>query len=110
MEMQELLRFSERVNQEILERNKNSTPTELVFARMVKVTEEVGELASEVLASQGDLRKEKLEKRDDESLGDEIADVLITTLMLAASLNVDVPGALARKIAKIEKRFYGNIR
>lgn len=110
MEMRELLEFTERVASELSERTPNSTSTERAFARMVKLTEEVGELADEVLASQGDQRKEKLEEKRAEGLGDEIADVLITTLILAASLEVNVPEALARKITKIETRFYGDIR
>ncbi len=110
MEMKELLEFVRRVSEQITKGNPESTETERVFARMVKLTEEVGELADEVLASQGDQRKEKLEGKNKESLGDEIADVLITTLVLASSLNIDVPKALARKIVKIETRLYDGIR
>lgn len=104
MEMKKLLEFVERVSEQLAKGNPGSTQTERVFARMVKLTEEVGELADEVLASQGDQRKEKLEGKNEESLGNEVADVLITTLVLAASLNVDVPKALVKKIAKIEAR------
>lgn len=110
MEMKELLEFVRRVSERLTKGNPESTEAERVFARMVKLTEEVGELADEVLVSQGDQRKEKLEGKNEESLGDEIADVLITTLVLAASLNVDVPKALARKIVKIETRLYDGIR
>ena len=103
MEMRELLEFTERVASELSKRTPNSTSTERVFARMVKLTEEVGELADEVLALHKVISGA-------EGLGDEIADVLITTLILAASLEVNVPEALARKITKIEARFYGDIR
>ncbi len=79
---------------------------ESVLARMVKLTEEVGELADEVLSSQGDQRTEKLAEKGDDALGNEVADVIITVLLLAAALKVDVPSALMKKIEKIRTRVY----
>ena len=40
-----------------------------------------------------------------ENLPDEFADVLITTLLLAQEMNVDIEKALEDKIKKIDKRY-----
>lgn len=106
MEMKELLEFVRRVSERLTKGNPESTEAERVFARMVKLTEEVGELADEVLASQSDQRREKLDRKEKDALPDEIADVIITTLMLARSLDVDVERALERKIDKIRERMF----
>lgn len=81
------------------------TKSEERRGRVCKLTEEVGELAGEVLAYEGKQRAEKLAARDKDALGDEVADVLICTLLLAESMGVDVDEALQRKIAKVDQRF-----
>lgn len=75
------------------------------LARMVKLTEEVGELADAVLASQGRQRKEKLDRHESENLADEFADVVIVAFLLAKTLGVDIPKALEQKMKKISKRY-----
>lgn len=75
-----------------------------VLARTVKLSEEVGELSGEILGSLHLQRKEKLDKFSPENVSKEIADVLITTLLLAQALDVDVPDALAQKIEVIRAR------
>jgi len=74
------------------------------FARMVKLSEEVGELASEVLAAEGDQRKSKLEDKKPEDLEDEFADVLITLFLLAKSYDIDMLAATERKVEKIRAK------
>lgn len=83
----------------------NQTRTEKLYARTIKLNEEVGELCEEILAHNGDQRKEKLENKSADGLAQELADVLITTLLIAESLTIDVNEALERKIAKINERF-----
>ncbi len=78
-----------------------------VLARMVKLSEETGELADAILSLQGDQRQEKLGHNAQLTISEEIADVLIVTMLLAVTLNVDVPKALETKIAKIRKRQEG---
>ncbi len=82
-----------------------STEKERVFARVAKLTEEVGELSGEVLASMGSQRKEKLKDYNRSNLSDEFADVIITTLLLAKIMEVDIEDALKSKIEKINNRF-----
>lgn len=78
------------------------TKREIILGRTVKISEELGELCDEVLASMGDQRVGKMDGRNVESLADEFADVVITTFLLAKSMDVDVMEALARKTEKIK--------
>ncbi|MBV9349593.1 MAG: MazG-like family protein, partial [Patescibacteria group bacterium] len=64
---------------------------ERVLARMVKLMEEVGELSDEVLGGLGHQRQIKLDNRKNDGLEEEVADVVITVLLLARSLGVNVP-------------------
>jgi NTP pyrophosphatase (non-canonical NTP hydrolase) len=85
-------------------KDTNQNERERIFARTIKLNEEVGELCSEVLASVGDQRKDKLNNHDEQSLKDEFADVLITTFLLAKVMNVDVMATLDHKIEKIKEK------
>ncbi len=82
----------------------DQTERERILSRTVKISEEFGELCDEVLASMGDQRKGKMEGRDLDALSDEFADVIITTFLLAKSMNIDIPNALERKIKKIKAK------
>ena len=77
------------------------TPRERTLSRTVKVSEEFGELCDEVLSSFGDQRKSKMAGKTKETLESEFADVVITVFMLAKSMDIDIPKALAEKIPKI---------
>lgn len=90
---------------EYLSRTSNGSKNQEMLARMVKLSEEVGELAGEVLAKDGDQRPEKLIDTVPENLGFKMADVIITTLLLAKSADVNIDEALRLKIAKINQRF-----
>ena len=72
--------------------------------RLAKLTEEVGEVSDELLKSFSYARKHKLEKEN--NLKNEIADVIIVTLLLAKNMNIDIDNALREKIKKIEARGY----
>jgi len=76
-----------------------------ILARTVKLTEELGELCDEVLSYNSLQRKEKLDNHDKNSLAEEFADVMITTLLLADVMNVDIEKALKDKIKKINNRY-----
>jgi NTP pyrophosphatase (non-canonical NTP hydrolase) len=107
MTFQELLEFIDIEDARLRDRyGKNfSTEKEVILAKAVKLSEEVGELSSEVLGYNGDQRKEKLDQQTADSLPNELADVVITTLLLAKSLHVDIQDALAKKIQKINSRY-----
>ena len=107
MEFKELLEFINLENRRLIEKfgKNSSTQQERILARTVKLTEELGELCNEILTFNGDQRKEKLDNSDKNNLPNEFADVIITTLLLAKSMNVDVKEALIKKIEKINKRY-----
>ena len=106
MELKELLDFIRDQDEKIKNKpvNASATRKERVLGRTVKVTEELGELCDAILAADGDQRKEKLEKSSKENLEGEFADVIITTLLLAHSLGVDIEEALSKKVEMINKR------
>lgn len=105
MEIKELLQFIDLENKRLKIRYPNLKERERVLVQTVKIAEELGELCNEVLASGGDQRKEKLVNHDRHTLQDEFADVVITTLLLAKLLDVDIQKALTDKIEKINKRY-----
>ncbi|MFA6422795.1 MAG: MazG nucleotide pyrophosphohydrolase domain-containing protein, partial [Candidatus Buchananbacteria bacterium] len=78
----------------------------LVMQRMCKLAEETGELSSEVLKSINIQRKEKLIDNNVEKLADECADVIITTLLLAEVMGIDVGKAINEGIEKRKSRNY----
>ena len=106
MELKELLKFVE-IEDERLKKyyGDYSDQEKRILARTVKLTEELGELCNEVLAHNSLQRKQKLDNHDKENLLEEFADVIITTLLLAKALNVDIKKALEKKIEKINKRY-----
>ncbi len=76
-----------------------------ILARTVKLTEELGELCDAVLSYNSMQRKDKLDNYDESNLAEEFADVVITTLLLAEVMGVDIEKALKHKIEKINKRY-----
>lgn len=105
MELQDLLTFIEKQKDVVRKHYNNITDQEkFILAASVKLSEELGELSQEILGSLSLLRKEKLEKHNQETLENEFADVLITTLILAKSMNIDIKKALENKIDKISER------
>jgi len=85
-------------------KNASQTERERVLSRTVKISEEFGELCDEVLASIGHQRSGKMDGRSAESLAGEFADVVITTFLLAKSMDVNVMEACGRKIKKIKEK------
>jgi NTP pyrophosphatase (non-canonical NTP hydrolase) len=101
----ELLTFIQLENRRLQQTYKTGRDFEKsVLGRTVKISEEVGELCNEVLAFLSLQRKEKMEHHESK-LEEEIADVLITTLLLAERMGVDVEKALTEKIKKIHERY-----
>jgi NTP pyrophosphatase (non-canonical NTP hydrolase) len=74
----------------------------MILAKAVKLSEEVWELNSEVLKKLYNGRKIFLQ----EDLELEFADVIITTLLLAKSLNVDINDSLNKKLNILNERWW----
>jgi len=105
MEIKNLLEFIDLEHKRIIKYYGSPTKSEEILTRTVKLGEEFGELCDEILSFNGDQRKEKMLRYDKQNLSREFADVMITTLLLAKSMNVDIKKALKKKIEKINKRY-----
>lgn len=77
----------------------------LKYPITVKIMEEMGELSQKILASDGFQRKEKLAKMRGE-VAHELVDVLITVLILAENMEININDHLEKAIKKREKRPY----
>jgi len=86
---------------ESLDKNK-----EIILASSVKLSEEVWELSWEILKSIGRARKEKLENFSKDSLNWEFADVILSLLVFAKTMNIDINEALEYKLKKIKDRWW----
>ena len=73
-------------------------PMEIV----VRLTEEVGELAREVNHRFGP--KKKKDEEDNKEIGDEIGDIIFTLTCLANSQGIDLDEAMERVVDKLYKR------
>ncbi len=76
-----------------------------VFARTMKVVEELGELSDEILTSMNLQRDSKIAKFSRENLEDEFADVLASLILLSCELDIDVEKVMQRKIDFTRERF-----
>lgn len=105
MDFNHLLNFIDEVDKRI-RNNYGDYPDESkrILARSVKLSEEVGELSSAILAHNSLQRDKKLENHSQENLEEEFADVIITTMLLAKSTKIDIRSALRSKIDKINNR------
>lgn len=105
MQINDFRKFIQAENKRLKKRYSLKDDEKRILAKMVKLTEEVGELADEVLAFSSLQRKEKLDKHNKENLAHEFADVIICTFLLAESMGVDIEDGLKKKMKKIEKRY-----
>ena len=101
MEIKEIMKFAEE-SQEKISKYYSKSKEELIPYHALKIGEELGELLEQVLAHQNIQRKDKA--IDKKQIGEEVADVLLATLILAKSLNLDVESEIKRKIEKNKGR------
>lgn len=72
-----------------------------ILFKTVKLSEEVGELSNEILSVLSLQRQSKLRKFDKNNLYEEFADIIISTLILANAMRVDISRAVKSKMNKI---------
>lgn len=82
------------------------TDKELTYPMMCKIVEEVGELSGEVLSLNSYQRKDKLHDNHEEDVKKELADVLLTTLLLSRNLGINPFLAIENKSKIIKERKY----
>jgi NTP pyrophosphatase (non-canonical NTP hydrolase) len=105
MEIKELLEFIKTEHQRLMKLYNFKENGQLKYPITLKIMEELGELCEEVLSQEKIQRVEKLQNRESK-IDEELADVLITTLLLAENMNIDVVNGLKKKIEKIKNRNY----
>ena len=93
-----ILKFIQ-INWPLAEKNQR------IFARTMKLVEELGELSDELLTSMNLQRADKTAKFAQAHVDDELADVLASVILLALELNIDIETVMRRKIAYTKKRF-----
>lgn len=76
-----------------------------IFARIMKLVEELGELSDEILTSMNLARDSKIAKFSRENMEDEFADVLASLILLANELDIDVEKVMRKKIDFTRDRF-----
>jgi NTP pyrophosphatase (non-canonical NTP hydrolase) len=71
----------------------------------MKIVEELGELANEILTSMNLQRKSKIAQFSRENVEDEFADVLGSLVLLAIELDIDMEQVIKKKIKFTKERF-----
>ncbi|MFB6266480.1 MAG: hypothetical protein ABEI31_02370, partial [Halodesulfurarchaeum sp.] len=106
MELGDLQSFLEAENRRLLETLDGLTRENIALAQTVKLSEEVGELSRAILACES-LQRERKEGEEEvnQDVAGELADVVITTFLLAESVDVDVEDELEQKVTEIEERY-----
>lgn len=105
MDIEELLEFVSEENQRLRNYHAELDENNALLSQTVKLNEEIGELCDSVLAYKSLQRSEKLEEFDEKDIEDELADVIITVLLLADTIDTDIETALENKIKTVEERY-----
>ncbi len=105
MEIKELEKFAEAEIKELdrkygVENDKEKDS----WAYALKIGEELGELYDELLSHKGYQRKEKMKEFDKKEIEKEIADVLISTIILAKNLKIDINDLLEKRLLELHLR------
>lgn len=102
MELKELQLFIKKESERLSLRYKNETEKERILARTVKLNEEVGELCQEILRNLDEKRDRKF---SNENLKMEFADVILTTMLIAEKMNINLEESIQNKIKNIEAKY-----
>lgn len=107
MEIEELLKFS-KIERKRRQNLFGKTNEEMIMIDAIKLSEEVGELMDEFLKHEGLQRKEKLRPKEEtkKEVAKEFADVILTAVIMADRMNIDIEKALEEKIKIVLERDY----
>jgi NTP pyrophosphatase (non-canonical NTP hydrolase) len=105
MTLKQLVEEYRQINTFINDKWPLKNKEQQIFARIMKLVEELGELADEILTSMNLQRASKIEKFTRENMEDELADVLASVILLSNELDIDVEEVMKRKIALTRGRF-----
>lgn len=100
--IEDIQKFADIMHERFIRNAEPIGSREMAYGRMVKVSEEVGELADAVLSS---FKRQRADKPDTSGeLGSEMADVILAVAVLARGLDINIKTALQDKMEKILKR------
>ena len=100
--IEDIQKFADIMHERFIRNAEPIGSREMAYGRMVKVSEEVGELADAVLSS---FKRQRVDKPDTScELGAEMADVILAVAVLARGLDINIETALQDKMEKILKR------
>ena len=100
--MDELVEFIKEENKRLDSIYRFPDRERKILAKTVKLMEEVGELSNEILHHMALQRNEK----QSGNLEEEFADVMITAMLLADSMGIDIAKALNERMDEIRERRY----
>jgi len=105
MTIENLVAQYEKISQFLNVRWPLKNNEQRIFARTMKIMEELGELSDEILTSMNLQRDTKIEKFSKQNVEDEFADVLASLILLGIELNIDVEKVMQKKIDFTRDRF-----
>ena len=105
MQLQKIIEEYEKISAFLNKRWPLKDQDQRIFARTMKIVEELGELSDEILTSMNLQRDSKIANFSRENLEDEFADVFASLLLLGNELEIDIEDVIKRKIAYTRKRF-----
>jgi NTP pyrophosphatase (non-canonical NTP hydrolase) len=105
MTIQNLVEQYQEVSKVLNEQWPLKDQNQRTFARTMKILEELGELADEILTSMNLQRESKIAKFSRENVEDEFADVLGSLILLGVELKIDVAKVMQKKIDLTKERF-----
>jgi NTP pyrophosphatase (non-canonical NTP hydrolase) len=105
MQINDLVKEYKKVSKFLNDRWPLKDKNQRVFARTMKIVEELGELSDEILTSMNLQRDSKIAKFSRENLEDEFADVLASLILLANELDIDVETVIKKKLKFTRERF-----
>lgn len=105
MKFEELTDFATQEHERLITHYDVKANPKTKYTIFAKLVEEIGELSEAILTRDSMQRKDKLQDSKSK-LEDELADVILCTMILAKELKIDIAKSLNQKIKKIKKRKY----
>ena len=105
MTIEEIIKFNKKQHQRLIDLDPSETKEQRNLLGTIKLMEELGEFCEEILGFSLVQREGKNRPQNKEALTEELADVLITTFMLAENLEIDPFLAIENKIKKLDQRY-----
>jgi NTP pyrophosphatase (non-canonical NTP hydrolase) len=104
MQLKKIITEYQKIGKFLNERWPLKDENQRIFARTMKIVEELGELSDEILTSMNLQRNSKIANFSRKNLEDEFADVFGSLILLGNELNIDIEEVVKRKIIYTRER------